>query len=549
MIPSQISFKTAALLIICAVLLAYAPFLNNQLFWDDEQFIYNNYYVKTFDVARIFTTNTIAGAGELSNYYRPLTTLSFAIDYQFWGDSPIGYHLTNMLAHLAAALLLLAVLRTLKLPHPAALGISLLFTIHPIQTEAVAYANSRGDSLYSMWALMGIYSFLQVINHRSNTIFIYDQTWTILKHHWAWLALSCFVASILSKEIGIASVGLWALLLTLHLVKNSQQNWRRTFREQSAALWVLAGAFAIASTYLALRFTVLRFQPELNLYGDSSYGTSMLVRLLTFSKSLWLYGQLLLAPVQLHMERVVDVVESLSSPWPWASVLLIVCIIWAGWLELKRRQTTWIWLGLGWFLIMMAPISGILPINGMFYEHWLYLPMVGFWLIGVGLYELVEIKLRWIKTLFIGACIGLLILTWRQNYIWANPIRFYTYTLRFSDAARLHNNLGMAYAQAGDLPMAVNSYRAAIERDDQYPQTHHNLANALVSLSEYDQAQAEFKRALEISPGFAPSIMSLAQLQYLTGDASAAATTLERALELAPQDEALRQLLQTLRSK
>ena len=92
------STKKLVLILIGATFLAYFSSFSNPFIWDDEQFITSNAYVRNFDIGKIFTTNTVAGAGVQSNYYRPLTTLSFAVDTAIWGSNPFGFHLTNLLS-------------------------------------------------------------------------------------------------------------------------------------------------------------------------------------------------------------------------------------------------------------------------------------------------------------------------------------------------------------------------------------------------------------------------------------------------------------------
>lgn len=478
--------------------LAYIPFVRNQLFWDDEQFIYNNEYVKSFAIEKIFTTNTIAGAGESSNYYRPLTTLSFAIDYQFWGLNPIGFRLVNAILHTAAGVILFLIFLELGLKKIPSLGLASIFLVHPLQTEAVSYANSRGDSFYTFLGLIGLYFFLRLLRNRPIIINIYDLNINLNQNLLGFGSISFYLLSILAKEIGIAIVGLYALVLA--------KEWLEKKRVSKFALTSFILSVVTGLTYLALRFTALKFESELNLFGESSlYGNSITVRLLTFTKVIWVYIKLLLAPYPLHMERDVELVTSLVSIWPWLSLGLVILIFWLGLKELKNKKSTWIWLGACWMIIPLLPVSGIFPINGILYEHWLYLPQVGWWLMIYGVLLLSFGKFwnkKIIKQVF-GLALGIwLILTWRQNYIWANPIRFYNYTLGFAQTARLHNNLAMAYADQNNLDKAISHYQRSIEISDIYPQTHFNLGNAYIEIDELEQAEREFLRAIELSPGF-----------------------------------------------
>ena len=87
-------------------LAVYANSFNNQLFWDDDDMIVNNVYTKDLsNLPKYFSENLISGVGQVSNYWRPLLLTSFALDFQFWGLNPIGYHLSNTFFHILSAFL------------------------------------------------------------------------------------------------------------------------------------------------------------------------------------------------------------------------------------------------------------------------------------------------------------------------------------------------------------------------------------------------------------------------------------------------------------
>ena len=127
--------------------LIYSNTLLNGLFFDDEQFIYENYAVQNFQFSHFFTQSLTTGAGQLSNYYRPLLFLTFGLEYQLFGGAGFIYHLSSVLIHIGGGLILFLLLTKLFANRPIALLTSLLWLIHPIQTEAVSYASGRGDPL------------------------------------------------------------------------------------------------------------------------------------------------------------------------------------------------------------------------------------------------------------------------------------------------------------------------------------------------------------------------------------------------------------------
>jgi len=537
--------------IFCLGFFTYAPSLNNQLFWDDEQFIYNNQYVIEFNVQKIFTTNTLAGAGESSNYYRPLTTLSFAMDHAIWGLNPIGFHLTNTLLHSLAGVLLFLLLLSLSMNKKAAAVIAGFFLIHPLQTEAVVYANSRGDSHFTFYMLLGLLCFSALLQEKKYTWQIYNVSATLTPVIFAILVPLFFIASVLAKEIAVGSLLLYLLLF--FFLRNTTQT-KKTLR---LGLLTLTSVFISLGIYVSLRATTLLFQEQVNMFEGSAYGDSIFVRIATFAKVFLIYISLIFVPVNLHMERTTEIVTSLLSPYTFLSVLLIGTITFIGFQEKKKTKSNWIHFGLLWFLIMLLPVSGLVPINDIMYEHWLYVPLIGFLIMLYGLLQLLvhTLHISWPKytkqALSILATICIL-LTLRQNFIWGRATRFYPYILQYQETARIHNNLAMAYADENKLSDAITHYKRAIEIADTYPQTHHNLARAYQAQGNNEMAFQEFSTALSMNPNFLVSYPNLIQLliseqkydlaeEYLTtlekkAPASTVVQQLKRLLDLSRKD-------------
>lgn len=506
----------------------YLPSLTNPFIWDDEQFIYKNVYVQTFAIKEIFTQNTVAGAGELSNYYRPLTTLSFAIDYQFWGLTPFGFHLTNISLHILAGLLLWHILKKIRLTNWPRAVITSLFLLHPLQTEAVTYINSRGDSLYTFFGLLSV--LLLLLSYESvKKISMYNLELLLTPWVLSLLAVVSYIASILSKEIGLAVGGLLVLIIAWKSW-HAKTPLKQYISGQKPIFTAAALVMLVGIIYLVLRGTLLNFQNSFDFYSDGSlYTESLLVRLLTFSKIIFIYLQLLIFPFPLHMERDTDLVTTLLSPWPWLSLTLIGGLIWSGWREWIKHNTTYVWLGMGWVGAMLLPVSGIIPINGLLYEHWLYTPVIGWGIMLTGLLSLFPKISNYLYThrvLLLSSLVLILgLLTIRQNYIWGDPIRFYSHVLRYSESARVHNNLAMAYADAGQPQDALEHYYIGLELSENYPQIHHNIANAYLALGERENAINAYMTALELSPTFFHSYYALLDI-YIAAENYPEAVTL-----------------------
>ncbi len=540
--------KRSLLILFLVSFLIYLPSFGNQFVWDDEQFIYKNEYVKTFNLTGILTQNTVAGAGVVSNYYRPLTTLTFAIDHAIWGLRPFGFHLTNTLLHIGAGLLLYLILRHLKFKAPA-FWLALLFLLHPIQTEAVTYINSRGDSLFAFLSFLSIWTMTLALTRTKYQLKLSDGNLNFNRYFWLTISIISFSLSLFAKELAIATLGLHVLIgiWFVYSNKGSLTHKLTTFLPELTSILIMT---ILSGIYLYLRATVLNFANSFNFYGgETLYTSSLFIRLLTFSKIIWTYLRLLVLPFPLHMERESQIITSFNSPWPWLTLSLIVFLLIAGWWELKQKNTWWVWFGSLWFFGMLAPTSGIIPINGLLYEHWLYLPLVGFGIALVGISQLIPLPPTFQRThpqLFNSLLICLFsvfaLLTLRQNYIWRSPIPFYEYTLQHASSARLHNNLGMSYDDANQPQKAIPEYLAALEISNVYPQVYHNLAGAYIKTNDLEKAEQAYLAALKLEPNFYYSQSSLLQLYLYQKKYGQALLLTEQLIQTYPHDNQLKQL-------
>lgn len=487
----------------------------NQFVWDDEQFIYRNQFVQNFLVDKIFTTNTVEGAGEISNYYRPLTTLSFAVDYQFWGTNPFFYHIENTLLHLATGILLYKLLQKLRFDARISFITALLFLIHPLQTEAVTYVNSRGDSLYSFFLMLSLWLLTHLFEKKKYAFTLYEQKFELSQYLLAVLTILTYSAAILSKEIALAGLGLHGLVIARYYFLKPD-HLKKFLSEHILPIFSFAGNAVTVLIYLGLRSSILNFQNTFNFFDDTSiYSESITVRLLTFFKIMFIYLKLFFFPFPLHMERTTDIITTPFNFWLLAFSILIASMIFICHWQWKKKKETTILFGWAWSAVMLVPVSGIVAINGLLYEHWLYLPLIGFSII---CYE--TIKLLWPQLLtthfykyaFMAIVAVLCLLTIRQNYFWSTPVRLYTYLLQHTESGRIHNNLAMAYSEEGEYEKAISHYQQGLAYGIEYPQIYHNLGNTYVAVGDLDNAQLSYEKALELQPSFFHSYPNLIRL-------------------------------------
>ena len=478
----RITSSYGILLIIMLGLVIYANSLPNQLFWDDVNFILKNRYIQDWHfLPKLFTENIVAGSYHLSNYWRPLLLLIFSVEWHLWKDWVYGWHAVNMLCHISCAVVLYYFLNRLTASSLLALLVALIFLAHPVQTEAVVYANSLGDSLSTLFIFLGLLFFLRSHQERSRPD--------------ARIAFLMFPLALMSKETGII---LCALIPALHFLVLTRDEPLQRLKDTLARSWPF---LAMAVAYIILRATALNFDNTFNFYTVSNTFTqSILVRVWTFCKALSIYVSLLFVPLGLHVERTLfPIPNSLLSDGVLAGasyLLLLFALIILTWK--KRPLLTF---GAAWFLIGLAPVSNILvPINAMIYEHWLYVPLVGFFLIVIVLGKDFAngrpARQRALVTIFLMALAAFSLLAIHRNGQWRTDEGFYYETLRYSPTSyRVLNNLAVICTQRNDTAKAEEFYKRAIAANPLEPAAYSNLGWLYLNQKDTEQAQLLFEKA------------------------------------------------------
>lgn len=154
--PAQRSAGWHLAVIVVATFLVYTNAFGNAFLWDDIHLIVDNPAIKSWERFPSLWVSDLFPQGVRSYYYRPVQAVTYLVDYQIWGLSPLGYHLTSTLVHGVVALLLYHLASLVLAVPAAALITALLFTIHPIHTEAVTYLSGRSDPLSALFALASL---------------------------------------------------------------------------------------------------------------------------------------------------------------------------------------------------------------------------------------------------------------------------------------------------------------------------------------------------------------------------------------------------------
>jgi hypothetical protein len=504
-------------------ILCYSNILNNELFFDDEELIYKNVYVANLKfLPKYFTQNMVAGAGKNSNMYRPVLLTSFAIDHLFWGNNPTGYHLTSLLLHFSNTILLFLIISNLTNTKVAFLT-AFLFNIHPVQTEAIAYASGRTDPLSVLFMLISILLFIKI-----KSLFTRKKIMVLL------FSSMSFVLALLSKE---SSIILPFILFLLPLLK------KEVLINKKNVLYLLP-FIIITIIYFFLRIKIFNFDNIFNFYNNtiyqnSIYSKNIFVRIYTFSKVYFMYLYLIFFPIELKFVRNSQIITSFSNPWVIFFAVFVLFLFLISFIY-KNKYPIYLF-SLIFFFITILPTSGIIPINNIITEHYLYFPSIAFFLtissilnFIIDKYKNYQIKMTVFTVISIISLLFIIRVIIRNND-WQDAIKFYTKSLiQEPSHIPIRHNLAMVYSEKGYINEAINEYLFLIKNADYYPHTRHNLANLYKGLKEYSKAEEEYKQALRIDPNFIFSYQGLYDLYTIIGETKKAEDVIEMMKKVAP---------------
>jgi|CXWL01.1.fsa_nt_gi tetratricopeptide (TPR) repeat protein len=415
--------------VVVAVFLVYANMLKADFVWDDNNLVVKNTYISDFSYAKeIFKSDLAAGAGQKYYFYRPLQNVSYAIEHAVFGLNPWGYHLVNILLHLAAVWAVFRLVLHLTNEGWFALFTATIFALHPVHSSVVCYIASRADLLCGLWMLWSFYWYIQSVE-------LYDRRK---------LGFSVFfyVLALFSKE--------YALILPVFLCLFN------SYRKISIQLRWWGVFIGVSLVYVVFRIAVV---PDI--LSPFNYVVPLALKIPGAFAALAEYARLLIFPSRLHMAYG-NFLFSFSDLLVWKGIFLFIVL--GGAMVVLRRSL--LGFACGWFLLGLIPVI-LFPVNAFMAESWLYVPSVGYVLVLAWLvrFLLTHLKLRIFGCLLaVVVILGYAQMTWQQTRYWQDDLVFFSWTAKHaSHSGKVFYNLGNAYLRSGDRAQAVRSYQKALE--------------------------------------------------------------------------------------
>ena len=492
--------------------LCYLPLLwNGFVNYDDPPFITENRYLSL----PFFPFTQWAFTTFYRGNWMPLSWLSLWVDHALGGTSPWVYHLHSLLLHVLNTLLVYFLAQRLfsRFPQPrlAAMLASVLFALHPLHVESVAWANEQRDLLCAFFYLLSLYFYLETPGKPG---------WT----RWPLPAsLICFALSAMCKPMAVS----------LPLVLLILDHWPLQRAAPSAAVRFLEKIpFFLLS--LAMAAVALLAQTKADAIPDMRH-LPPLYRLANAIHSLAFYLWKMALPTGLHPYYPFEASRTLFSPTVILSLLLVAAISWAS-IHWRRERP---WLAAAWFfyLITLFPVLGLVQTGSQAAaDRFTYLPSLGPFLIASGATAslLKDQKAYWALVSLTACLLGAL--TIHQLGIWGNSIVFWEDVVKaYPNSYYLpHYDLGQAYFEAGRMEDALREADKALALDPAYAGCHSGRGVALAALGRTGEALAEFEQAASLDPADPKNHLTLAAAYLEMGSLEKSQAELKPAEQASP---------------
>lgn len=429
---------------------------------------------------------------------RPLREFTYLIDHALWGFNPAGYHIQNILWHTANGLLVYFLLLRIGLSGGLAFATALLFSVHPINVESVAWISGRKELLCLFFQLLSIYAFLGAFGCERR----------VERRAYA-LSLAAAALALMSKQTAVILPALLLIASVLRFFQFSEAiPWRRLL------LWItphIALVFAFTLFHsgvierLGYEFQIgEHFDPGAR--GEAyTFLSALLTPLATLGRSLYLC----LLPLDLTIEHAYPPVLSIwDARWLLGafSLALGAALAWR-----LRRDAPAVCAGLVWFAAAWAPTSGALPITYLIAERYLYVPAVGYCLAIVALTGyFLKTRPQWIAPALIAATLLLGVRAVDRVFDWRDELTLWTSAVESRpQAATAWFALGNAHEQAGNVNEARTCWNRALKIDPKMPQVWLNIGIMERQRGDFAAAEEAYRRALEIQPRYGMAYYNL----------------------------------------
>lgn len=538
-----------ALLAVAVTAAVYLPLLNNRfLLWDDDEYILENIHIQHVDWSLVKWAFTAFVAGN----WHPVSSLSLAVDFAVWGMNPVGHHLFDLVIHLSNTFLVSIIVIQLldirienvrpgeEVPPSlgqrgrqiAALVTALLFGIHPLHVESVAWASERKDLLCGLFFLLTILTYTKSARHAGRPS-------GDMCGFWRRSCLPAFCFSILAMMSKPMAVTLPLVLLLF--------DWYPLRRVGSFKEFAVAMLEKLPFLLLSLMLTIITIIGQ----RSSVFATAVEIptlwdRILISTKATALYLVKMIVPLDLspiypypRLSEITVTSRSYLLSLFLVSAVSILCII-----TIKKPrlwQAAWLY-----YLITLIPVIGIVQFGYQsMADRFTYLPLLAIFLLAgtasARLWALVSGRAalqRVVAVTGIGLAAGLSFLTVKQILVWRDNSSFWT-SIIAKEPQRIpfaYINRGLAYREKKELSKALADLDRAVALAPNDFKAFNSRGLVLADMGEHGRAIADFNRAIALFPKDPSAYFNRGSEYWKIGEDDRALADFSTVISMKPDD-------------
>jgi tetratricopeptide (TPR) repeat protein len=495
----MVDFLVLGAIVVIVFFCFWPSLFNGFASWDDNIYVVENESIRQLSwpaIKTIFTT-------DVSLNYTPLTILSFAAEYHFFGYNPFFYHLDNLLLHLGVVALIFVFAKQISSSLLVAAFASLFFGIHPMHVESVAWVTERKDVLYAVFYMLALIFYGRYLKSQRMNFYV--------------VSLLCGFLSVLAKPMAL-SLPLMLLIL----------DWfgGRKFEKKIIIEKIPFGLliFSIAWLTYSLNSRVINLQ----------FPDALLTWLWTFT----FYIRKFFLPFNfLPLYELPQPVNLANLEFITSSVVALLIAF----ALIRWRQNRWFVFA---FLFYFASIFFILRYDSavdlcIVADRFMYLPSVGFCIL-LGVYF--ERLWKWagrrdfsarvgVGVLLVSGLVYLGVMTYQQTKIWGDGVAFWNGVIKkYPSSAMAYNQRALAYKERGNLESALRDYSVAIALFPNYDFALTNRGIVYKELERYEESWADHSRAIVVNPGFSEAYLNRGNVAFSVGDFKRAIADYDQAI-------------------
>jgi len=480
--------------------IAYIPALKAGLVnWDDQEYVLNNLLIRDFSNFKALFTTPVQGN------YHPLTMLSLAINYKISGLEAWSYHLFNILFHLANCFLVFKLVRILSNQNLIiSFTTAILFAIHPMHVESVAWVSERKDVLNTLFFLLGLISYIKYIDTNSKKDF--------------WLCFLYMILSLLSKPAAIAFP---LALFSFDIL-----------RKRTLNIKLITEKLPFFVPVIVVAYLTLTAQTDAGATGSGIFPLTS--RILFACYGIMMYLIKVFVPINLVPFYPFPEINKSFPIEYYLSPVIVLGLAFLFFYSLKKYRE--VAFGIFFFIINLILILQLIPVgSAVMADRYTYVPYIGlFYIFGWYIDRYSSGKYQKAFLIILPVSIVLSFLTYRQSGIWKDSASLWDHTIEVSPGSKAYSIRAGLYRKENKLEKALENYNKAISISIDDDLNYLNRGNIHLDLKNYDLALNDYRSVLSKKPNFYLIYDNIGTLYAITGKYDSALYYLNKSILIKP---------------